>query len=99
MAGILALSGLALSGRMGRPSTVARNKPSLRSQARANFEKEEMLAREKKAKTGQPLVLGSRERGSDTATERVIDARAFGPALRGVRKRKRSAAERRTYGD
>lgn len=72
---------------------MARRAPSVRSQARANFEKEEELARARKAKFGTAsdagrLVLGEFDRKSGKGKERVIDARAFGPAIRSERKRK-----------
>lgn len=59
-----------------------------RAQARQNFEKEEMLARESRAKLGRDLVLGEYDRKTGEGRERVISARLYGPALRGERKRK-----------
>ena len=56
---------------------------------RANFEKEEDLARQKRGMFGQDLVLGEGQRGKLEGKERVISARAFGPALRGERPVKR----------
>lgn len=67
---------------------MARKAPSVRSQARANFEKEEELARERKAKFGDDLVLGETNTKTGKGRDRVISARAFGPALRGERPRK-----------
>lgn len=70
-----------------------RRAPSVRSQARANFEKEEELARAKKASTNEPLRLGEYDRKTGKGRERVIEARAFGPALRGEAKRKRKKSD------
>ncbi len=67
---------------------MARRSPSVRSQARANFEKEEDLAREKKGLSNQPLVLGEYDRKTGKGRDRLIEARSRGPALRGERKRK-----------
>lgn len=61
----------------------------VRDTARANFEKEESLAREKRAKQGQDLVLGEYNRKTGEGRDRVISARLYGPALRGERKRPR----------
>ena len=70
-----------------------RRAPSVRSQARANFEKEEELARMKKAKTNEPLRLGEYNRKTGEGRNRLIEARAFGPALRGEEKRKKKKSD------
>ncbi len=72
---------------------MARRRPSVRSQARENFEKEEELARARKAKFNSPLSLGEYDRKTGKGRERLIEARAFGPALRGEQKRKRKKSD------
>lgn len=72
---------------------MARRSPSVRSQARANFEKEEDLARARKGKFGDALKLGEYDRKTGKGRNRLIEARAFGPALRGEEKRKRKKSD------
>lgn len=62
---------------------MARTKPNVRSQARANFVKEEDLARQRMALFHQPLSLGEKNTKTGEVKNRVIEARAFGPAMRG----------------
>lgn len=72
---------------------MARKPPSIREQARANFVKEEDLARARRGLFGKDLVLGSYNRKTGKGTENVVAAREFGPAVRGTRPRKRKKTD------
>lgn len=64
------------------PRPLGSSRAKVRNQNRANFEKEEELARLSEAKLGRPLSLGEMNTKSGKGRNRIIQARLYGPAIR-----------------